>query len=520
MRGARAWWGPWCLAGAVVCGVVAGEHVGSVVSATLLGLAASVVVGVHAATRSPRSGRVRRWLMVLTLVGVASCAAGRARGALDDLERSPLRALVAERADVTVTGALAEDPQGSRFATRALVRVGEGSRGDGAGNAFPGAVDAQPGNGVRDGDWFDGGGATVLVLATDEAAQRVGLLSAGDRVTLGGWLRPLEGYERRLRWRHAVGHLEASRLLAFSAPHAPLMRGANGLRSLVLGGAESLPAAERSLLAGMLLGDTRGLAPATVERFRASGLSHLLAVSGSNVAFVLGLVGPILRRLRPSARLLAALLVVLVFAAMTRFEPSVLRAAAMAALTMVALHLGRPQPALRVLALAVGVLLLVDPFLLHSVGFLLSCAACLGLALLATRLRSVLRGPSWLRESLGAAIAAQIGVAPVLVPVFGSLPLASLPANVLAAPLAGPITVLGFVAAVVSGAAQGAAPALGGVLLAPVGLMLRALDAVAVLGASVPVRLGPSGLAWCAGGGGVLVALRRAKRMLRRDGRE
>ena len=70
------------------------------------------------------------------------------------------------------------------------------------------------------------------------------------------------------------------------------------------------------------------------------------------------------------------------FALITRFEPSVLRASAMAAVAVTATTLGRDSSSLRLLALAVGGLVLVDPFLVHSVGFQLSVAACVGIVLL------------------------------------------------------------------------------------------------------------------------------------------
>ena len=80
------------------------------------------------------------------------------------------------------------------------------------------------------------------------------------------------------------------------------MRTANSARAAVLAGTNVLPATERALLAGFLLGDTRSLPDALVDDFRDAGLSHLLAVSGANVAFVLALAGPLLRRLRLEAR--------------------------------------------------------------------------------------------------------------------------------------------------------------------------------------------------------------------------
>ena len=120
----------------------------------------------------------------------------------------------------------------------------------------------------------------------------------------------------------------------------------------------------------------------------------------------------------------------------------------------------------RVLAIAVVVLLLVDPFLVHSVGFQLSCAASLGIALFAPRLTRWIRGPAWLRECLAVTAAAQLGVAPVLLPVFGSMPLVALPANLLAVPVAGPLTTFGMAAGAVAGLLHDVAPGLARVVQA------------------------------------------------------
>src|SRR3546814_15095963 len=105
-------------------------------------------------------------------------------------------------------------------------------------------------------------------------------------------------------------------------------------------------------------------------------MTHLLAVSGQNVAFCLVLAGPLLRRLRLWLRLAATLAVIAMFGLMTRFEPSVLRASAMAALAATVITIGRPASRVRIIGLAAPGLLLVDPLLLHPAGFRLSLAAC------------------------------------------------------------------------------------------------------------------------------------------------
>ena len=135
------------------------------------------------------------------------------------------------------------------------------------------------------------------------------------------------------------------------APRAPLRRRvANGLRRTLERGAVSLPGQERALFTGFVLGDARGQSQATADDFRNAGLTHLLVVSGENVAFVLALAGPLLRLLGLRGRFVAGLLVLVAFGVLVRWEPSVLRAEAMAALALLASTMGRPASGLRLLA--------------------------------------------------------------------------------------------------------------------------------------------------------------------------
>src|SRR3954447_22060042 len=195
-------------------------------------------------------------------------------------------------------------------------------------------------------------------------------------------------------------------------------------------------------------------------------------LSGENVAFVMALFAPLLRRAGLRGRVVLALVVLVAFGTMTRWEPSVLRAIAMASIALLAGALGRPTTGLRVLVLAATGLLVIDPFLVHQVGFLLSCGASLGIAVFSRPITARLRGPMWMREVLGVTAAAQVGVAPVLIPVFGSMPLVALPANLVAVPLAAPLTMWGLIAGVPVGAGRAGVPAPPRVLELPtVGLL-------------------------------------------------
>jgi len=163
----------------------------------------------------------------------------------------------------------------------------------------------------------------------------------------------------------------------------------------------------------------------------------------------------------------------------------------MAAVAMTAMFLGRPVPAARILALAAIGLLVVDPFLVHSVGFLLSCGAAAGIIGLSGRIARRIPGPRPLAEALGVTAAAQLGVLPVLVPVFGTVPLVALPANLLAAPVVGPLTVWGLVAGTVGG---WAGPGVARILQLPTYALLRWVELVATTAADHPMAVDGRGV--------------------------
>jgi competence protein ComEC len=294
---------------------------------------------------------------------------------------------------------------------------------------------------------------------------------AGDRVMVSGRRAPLSGLRRSYLLRRHVG----ARLRIDTAhprdDGASPARFANAVRDVLRHGTASFPEGQQAMFAGIVLGDDRGQPEGMVQDFRDAGLSHLLAVSGQNVAFVLALASPLLLLLPLRPRLVVGLLVLAFFGVMTRWEPSVLRAEAMAAVGLATTTAGRPVSSIRGLSLALAALLLVDPLLVGSVGFLLSATACLGLVLLTPWLTA--RG---LPLAVAVTVAAQLGVAPVLLPVFGGLPVVSTPANLLAVPVSGPLMMWGMAAGLAAGILGGGAAA---VLHAPTRLMLAWVEGVA-----------------------------------------
>jgi competence protein ComEC len=213
------------------------------------------------------------------------------------------------------------------------------------------------------------------------------------------------------------------------------------------------------LLVGMALGDT-SLLPGDLERdFRAAGLTHLMAVSGANLAVVLGAglwlagaAGAGRRTLAVAGVVLVVLLVVV-----TRWEPSVLRAGVMAGLVLFGVAAGRGPGGRRALCLAVVVLLLADPALVAALGFQLSVAATAGVLWLGPGVTRALpeRVPERVRKGVGMTLGAQAAAVPVIALALGPVSLAGLPANLLGLPLAGGPMLLGVVAAATARVAPG-----------------------------------------------------------------
>jgi competence protein ComEC len=330
--------------------------------------------------------------------------------------------------------------------------------------------------------------------------------AVGDRASILGRVRAVpDEARRRLAVRHIAARLSIDTVRELR-PAAGVYGVANALRHRLLDGARSLPRDVHALYAGVVLGDDRGQPPEVVDDFRGAGLTHLLAVSGQNVAFALLLVAPLLRLLGRRTRAVVALAVVGVFGVVTRWEPSVVRASIMAAVAILAAASGRPQAAVRVLGLAVTLALLVDPLLVHATGFRLSVAATAGIALLAGRLVPTVPGPRWLATAVAVPLAAELAVAPLLLTTFGPVPLVSLPANLLAAPLAGPLMTWGMGA----GLAAGFMPEWTAALVhVPTRFLTQALATVAHAGAAAPLpSVGAFGVGVLAAALGAWVACR------------
>lgn len=246
------------------------------------------------------------------------------------------------------------------------------------------------------------------------------------------------------------------------------------------------------LLPSLVVGDETVLTEQTREQLRVTGLAHLTAVSGANVAIVLGAVLLLARwlGLRGAWLSVVGLVSIAAFVLLARPEPSVVRASAMGVVVVLGLIGGRGRPGGRgiaPLAVAISLLLLLDPWLARSIGFALSCAATAGIVVLARPWARC--AATWMPRALAAALSvplsAQLACTPLLVGMAGELSLSALPANLLAAPAVPAATVLGILAALVGVVAPALAHLVAGVAMLPTGwIVLVAARAADLPGAS------------------------------------
>jgi competence protein ComEC len=376
-------------------------------------------------------------------------------------------------------------------------------------------------------------GATVSVVVVAAESPRV---VGGGRLMFRGDLRAVD--ERRLTGRVVVfasglgyGELTAGRPVAFRARiGAPTRRDLTvavltaageptlGRASLVQriaarvrtafadAARSALPADQAAMLPALVLGDTSTLTGPTVDEFRTAGLTHLTAVSVANVTIVCGAVLLAAAVVGPRVAVAMAALALTAFVVVVQPSASVLRAAVMGAITLLAIVAHRRRQAIPALSATVLILMIGVPELAVDIGFALSASATAALVVIAPiwSRRLVDRGwPKPLADAASVAVAAQLVTAPLVAGMSGTVSLVSVAANLAVVVVIAPITVIGTGAAALSAFWPAAAQFLVRFTGPELWWLLRvARWASAVPGAVVPVPSGPAGV-FCVAAAGI-----------------
>lgn len=273
----------------------------------------------------------------------------------------------------------------------------------------------------------------------------------GSTVFVQGRLRPAGGS------LHAAAYLDATEPMKITDQPGAVDRAAQRIRDALHASLPTRPVAGAALVAGLAIGDETTMSPELVEQMRMSGLAHLTAVSGGNVAIVVGAVIGLtwLLRVPMLGRIAAALACLVFYVIVVHPQPSVLRAAVMGAVVLVSLLVGGRRSGPSVLSTAVLVLVVLVPTLSVSWGFVLSVAATAGIVMLAPGIRRSLeerrwgaRVPAAVAVAGSLTLAAQLATAPVLLAMGAYVGIAAIPANLLAMPVVPLVTIAGLGAAV------------------------------------------------------------------------
>lgn len=334
-----------------------------------------------------------------------------------------------------------------------------------------------------------GGRATVLVqVDTDPVALAAQPGRPGERFLVRGTLReitasgttlsgavPVTVFADGSAWRSVVPGAQVSTggrlgVDAFTSwptvsvqadtPPTPIaappwwQRAGAAFRSDFTAVASTVGGEAAGLLPGIVLGDRTAISPALTQDAKITGLTHLLAVSGSHFVILCGAVLLVLRRAGPRTAAVGGAVFAVALVIVVRPSPSVLRAAVMGGLTLSALLLGRNRSTVPALAAAVVVLLLADPALAEDAGFALSVQATAAIVLVAPRWAAALERRGWptgWANLLAVPAVAQLGTMPVIAGLSGTVSVSALPANMLAAFAVPVALILGAVAAMLAG---------------------------------------------------------------------
>ena len=320
------------------------------------------------------------------------------------------------------------------------------------------------------------GTVASVVVTPGESSRSLG----GNRTMFRGVLRDIDGHEasgrvvvfasaaafpelspgRPVGFRAQIGRptrrdLTVAVLSATGLPTwgeaATVHRAAQAIRTAFADAARgALPADQAAMLPALVLGDTSAVSPQTTAEFRASGLTHLTAVSGANVTIVCGAVLLSAGLVGPRVAVMLAAFALLGFVIVVQPSASVLRAAVMGAVTLLAVVSHRRRQAIPALSATVLLLMITSPELAVDLGFALSVSATAALVVIAPAWSRRLVGRGWpkpLADAVCVAVAAQLVTAPLIAGISGTFSVMSVAANLAVAAIIPPVTVVGTAAA-------------------------------------------------------------------------
>lgn len=325
----------------------------------------------------------------------------------------------------------------------------------------------------------------------------------GDRVGLSGRIRPPpeDDYGAYLARIGAVGTLRADALEVLPATGS-LAGQLEGLRRAAAAGLDrAMPEPEAGLAAGVLIGLRDRVDRELAAAFTTAGASHVVAISGWNIAIVASTLAALGGGLQRRRRAILTAVAIVLYVAFVGPSASVVRAGVMAGVALLARELGRPGTAAAALGWAVTGLLLLDPAWIDDAGFRLSVLATAGIIAWGSSMTERLAGADpgrlrrWLAEILGVSLAAQAATTPIVLLEFGRLSLVAPAVNLIVVPLVPPAMAAGVLAL---GAGLLAGLGLPSILAVLVGLpawaLYASMVAVVRIGAGLPmasVELGP-----------------------------
>ncbi|WP_370290151.1 ComEC/Rec2 family competence protein [Nocardioides sp.] len=404
------------LALAAWLGAVAGGLSGRGATVLTASLAIGLLVAAAATTGRRRRAGAR---LVLAAAVLATAALGLAEVRGHSVRAGPLAEVAAERAVVDVIATVVSDPRVSRgpFGDQVVVRV---------------RVHEVLARGVH-----RRLGAAVVVLGSREWSHT----QLGEQVRAQGRLAPSDDDTTAALLTNARAPQRIARPDLW-------WRGAGAVRAAIRESVAHRPPDQAGLVPALVDGDDAGLDDELQADFATTGLTHLTAVSGTNLTLVVGALLLLARRVgvRRHWLTVVGLLGIVAFVLLARTEPSVLRAAAMGVVGLFAFGPDGRRRGLRALGAAVVVLVLLDPPLALSAGFALSVLATAGIVLLGPPLTERLARwlPHGAAEAIAVPTAAQLACTPIVAGLSGQVSLVAIAANLLAGPFVGPATVLGL----------------------------------------------------------------------------